>query len=487
MNSEVITTMGFVVGPDLARRPDRQARGIERRTMMKQSSIRAVSVIAAAICLMTGTAVMAEDLTPVGAERSASKDGLVPAFGGREATPAGWEWGKVRGDFWKYKNEKPLYTIDASNVDKHADKLSTGQIALIKQLKGYRMEVYPSHRECQLPEFAEQNSTANLTAAKLDPGGETIQTAVFPGVAFPQPKNGAEAILNYTSRYRGEGLEWTKAVTVISPRPGTTDWIDSIGPELFYFPTGKEGKTTPQDVNQLSVGAYFEVDTPAALAGQAYAGRAYFDKDTETYYYFPGQRRVRRMPAYTHDAPVIGYENQYLIDESNMFNGLLDRFNWKLVGKKEMIVPYNDFGMYTFKDKLHDVATPDGISPEHRRYEVHRVWVVEATLKPTARHADSKKILYLDEDSWLALVGEDYDAQGKLWKVRESYPIPVWELDGACDNEPFVQYDLVDGRYVFDASSIGQGGDIHYYKQINGPRFKTDFFTAESLRSVSER
>ncbi|RQS72046.1 DUF1329 domain-containing protein [Burkholderia sp. Bp8963] len=454
---------------------------------MKQRSIGAVSVIAAAVCLVIGTTAMAEDLTPTGAERAASKDGLVPAFAGRQASPAGWEWGKVRGDFWKHKSEKALYTIDASNVDKYADKLTPGQIQLVKQLKGYRMDVYPSHRECQPPEFAEQNSKANLTAAKLASDGEKVQAAMLPGVAFPQPKNGAEAILNYETRYRGEGVEWAPGVTAISPRPGGNDWIDSIGPQVFYFPAGKEGKTTPQDVDQFNLGAYFSVNSPAALAGQAFVQRQYFDKDSETYYYFPGQRRVRRMPAYTHDAPLIGYENQYLIDESNMFNGSIDRFNWKLVGKKEMIVPYNAFGMYTFKDKLHDVATPNGIASDHRRYEVHRVWVVEATLKSSARHVASKKTFYLDEDSWLALVGEDYDAQGKLWKVRESYPIPVWELGGACDNEPMAQYDLNNGRYVFDASSIGQGKDIHWYQHINDPRYKTDFYTAESLRSVSER
>ncbi|MGF6696894.1 hypothetical protein OKW38_001506 [Paraburkholderia sp. MM5496-R1] len=380
-----------------------------------------------------------------------------------------------------------MYTIDASNVDKYADKLAPGQIQLIKQSKGYRMDVYPSHRECQLPDFAEQNSKANLTTAKLASDGETVQAAVLPGVAFPQPKSGAEAILNYETRYRGEGIEWSPVVTSISPRPGSSDWIDAIGPQAFYFPAGKEGKTTPQDVDQFNLGAYFSVDSPAALAGQAFVQRQYFDKDSETYYYFPGQRRVRRMPAYTHDAPLIGFENQYLIDESNMFNGSIDRFNWKLVGKKEMIVPYDDFGMYTFKDKLHDVATPNGISSDHRRYEVHRVWVVEATLKPSARHVASKKVFYLDEDSWLALVGEDYDAQGKLWKMRESYPIPVWELGGACDNEPMAQYDLNNGRYVFDASSIGQGKDVRWYQQVNDPRFKTDFYSAESLRSVSER
>ncbi|WP_175781605.1 DUF1329 domain-containing protein [Burkholderia anthina] len=454
--------------------------------MNTKHAIGTLSAVAAALLLAAGSAA-ADDLTATGAERGPSKDGLVPAFAGRQAPQSGWEYGKVRGDYWKHRNEQPLYSIDAANVDKYADKLSPGQIQLVKQLKGYRMDVYPSHRECQLPDVAEQNSKANLTAAKLSASGQSLQSAVLPGVPFPQPKNGAEAMLNYETRYRGEGIEWSPIATVISPRPGSSDWIDGIGPQAEYLPAGKLGKTSPQDVDQMNMAVYFSIESPAALAGQSFVQRQYFDKDSETYYYFPGQRRVRRMPAYTHDAPLIGFENQYLIDDSNMFNGSLDRFDWKLVGKKEMIVPYDAFGMYAFKSKLHDVATPNGISADHRRYEVHRVWVVEATLKPSARHVASKKTFYLDEDSWLALTSEDYDAQGKLWKVRESYPIPVFELGGACDNQPFVQYDLNNGRYVFDGSSIGQGKDIRYYEHANDPRFKADFYTAESLRSVSER
>jgi len=457
--------------------------------MMKKYRIGVVSAVVAAACLVIGTAAaVAEDLTPEGGERAASKDGAVPAYTGKQATDPGWEYGKYRGDFWKHRNEKPLYSIDASNVDKYAEHLTPGQIALVKQKKGYRMDVYPSHRECQVPDFVAQNSKANLTAAKLDSTGEQLQTAVLPGVAFPQPKNGAEAILNYLNRYRGEAADWPVVITTVSPRPGSSEWIEATAPQDVLWPWGKQGKTAPQDIDQISNLVFYKMETPPALAGQAFVQRQYFNKAAETFYYFPGQRRVRRMPAYTHDAPAIGFENQYLIDEANMLYGQIDRFNWKLVGKKEMIVPYNAFGMYKFKEKLHDVVTPDGIAPNYRRYETHRVWVVEATLKPSARHVVSKKVFYLDEDSWLAVHGEDYDAQGQLWKVRESYPIPIWELGGACDNAPFVQYDLLNGRYMFDQSTIGQGKDIRYYQQApNDPRFKQDFYTAETLRSVSER
>lgn len=176
------------------------------------------SAAAAVLLLVTSMAASADDLTAAGAERGASKSSAVPAFVGRQAPQSGWEFGKPRGNFWKHRNEKPIYSIDAANVDKYSDKLSPGQIALIKQQKGYRMDVYPSHRECQIPEFAEQNSKKNLTAAKLSADGEKSQTAVLRGVAFPAPKSGAEAMLNYVTRYRGEGIEWSPVATAISPR-----------------------------------------------------------------------------------------------------------------------------------------------------------------------------------------------------------------------------------------------------------------------------
>ncbi|WP_420804121.1 DUF1329 domain-containing protein [Ralstonia soli] len=421
-----------------------------------------------------------------GMDKSASADGKIPAYAGPQPAPAGWSYGKLRGDFWKHKGEKPLYSIDAGNVDKYADHLTPGQIQLIKQKKGYRMDVYPTHRECGAPDFVRANTEKNATQAKLDAAGEALETASLPGMPFPTPKNGAEAMWNYLARYRGVGAEWQKSVTAVSPRPGSTEWIAAESKQTLFFPWGKKGTTTPQQAGML-YGIYFGYEMPAALAGQGVAQRNFFSKAPETYYYFTGQRRVRRMPSYAYDAPQIGFENQYTLDEPWVFNGLLDRFTWKLVGKKEVYIPYNSFGMFNFKAKFDDIYKLDGVNADARRYELHRVNVVEATVKSGVRHVASKKVFYIDEDSGLIVAGEDYDAQGKLWKVKEAYPIPVYELHGACDVEPFVQYDLANGRYVTDQSTIGTNTDIRWYEDTTDPRFKDDFYSSESLRSVSER
>ena len=179
-------------------------------------------------------------------------------------------------------------------------------------------------------------------------------------------------------------------------------------------------------------------------------------------------------------------ENQYTLDEPFVFNGTIDRFDWKLLGKKDMLVPYNAFGAYDFKTPFTEIAKADSIDPAFRRYELHRVWVVEATVKAGTRHMAPKRTFYLDEDSWSMLVADDYDAQGKLAKVREGFLIPVYET-GSCDVSAFVQHNLTEGRYLFDMHAAGTGTDVRWVTEGSGARFRSDFYTSDNLRAVSER
>jgi hypothetical protein len=427
------------------------------------------------------------DLTPVGAERAGNKDGSIPAYVGSEKPTSGWAFGKNRAAYWAHKSEKPLYSIDATNVDKFADKLTPGQLALIKQSKGYRMDVYPTHRTCGNPDFVETNTKKNAGLAKLGSDGWSLKEAMMPGIPFPLPKSGIEVLWNYKMKYAGIGFEWPTNFITLSPRKGASEWIQAGATQTYYFPWGKKGSTPLSQLPPVEYYTYFAYQSPVALAGQALAIVFYTDKPGDTFYYFPGQRRVRRMPTYAYDAPQIGFENQYTMDEPRMFNGTPDRFDWKLVGKKEIFVPYNAFGMYDPAAKLSDVLKDDGVAPASRRYELHRVWVVEATAKAGVRHVAPKRTFYFDEDSWSVSVAEDYDAQGQLWKVRESFVIPVYET-GSCDNPGFVQYNMIDGgRYVFDQSPLGAGKDMRWVVESNDAKFKEGFYTADNLRAVSER
>jgi hypothetical protein len=430
---------------------------------------------------------LGKDLTPLGGEKAGNKDGGIPAWTGTEAPLAGWAYGKRRGDFWKHKDEKPLFSIDASNVDKHADKLTPGQIQLLKTVKGYRMDVYPSHRTCDAPAFVAENTKKNVTTAAMAPEGWFLKEAVMPGIPFPFPKSGIEAMLNSKFHYRGVAFDVTAMNTAVSPRKGSSEWIRARDDLIWYMPWAKKGSTLLSTLPQVENYIHFLYSAPPALAGQALnITNRLNEPGSETFYYFPGQRRVRRMPSYSYDSPQIGFENQYTMDEPLVFLGTLDRFDWKLVGKKEVYIPYNTFGSYNPSEKFENYAQENSVNPAARRYELHRVWVVEATVKPGMRHSAPKRTFYIDEDSWNFAGAEDYDGQGKIWKVREAYTIPVYEI-GSCDTTAFAQYNVIDGRYLVDMNAIDTRADIHWMIEGNGPQFNSSYYTAENLRAISDR
>ena len=429
---------------------------------------------------------LGKELTPVGAEKGPNKDGSIPAWGGQEAQGAGWSYGKSRADAFKYKGDKPLFSINAANVDRYADRLSPGQVQLIKQTKGYTMEVYPSRRTCGNPDFVAENTHKNATSAKLAADGWSLKEATVPGIPFPLPKTGTEVITNAKMKYAGVGFEFPNVYTALSPRAGASEWVAATSTQTYYFPWGKKGSTQLSALPPVEYFTYFTYKSPTALAGQALAVTNYLDKTNDVFYYFPGQRRVRRMPTYAYDAPQIGFENQYTMDEPRMFNGTIERFDWKLIGKKELLVGYNAFGMYDPNVKFADVAKENSVDSHHRRYEQHRVWVVEATVKPGVRHVAPKRTFYIDEDSWAIVVADDYDAQGKLWKLREGFVIPVYET-GSCDNPAFVQYNLIDNRYLVDQGPLASGKDMRWFVEANDPKLKESFYTSDNLRAISER
>lgn len=463
-------------------------------SITRTGGVSALSFLSLALAL--GTAQGAErqdpnrlggDLTQAGAEKTATPDGAIPAWSGTPLQSGGWSYGKRRADHWAHKGDKPLYSIDASNVDKYAAKLNPGQVAVLKQVPGYRMEVYPSRRSCGMPDFVADNSKKNVGFAKIAADGNSLQDAYVPGLPFPIASTGLEVMWNAKMRYRGLGLELRGFGTYVSPRKGSSEWIKLASDMTYFYPAGAKGSTLFSKVDRTEGLVQFAYVSPAAMAGQGAVMNLTAGQPQETFYYFPGQRRVRRMPTYAYDAPQIGYDNQYTVDEVGVFTGPLDRFDWKLVGKQELLVPYNSFGVYDVGVKFADALQQDSLSPNSRRYEMHRVWVVEATVKSGVRHLAPKRVFYIDEDSWIILGGVDYDAQGKIWKVREAYPMPVAEL-GACDAPAFAQYNLADQRYLVDFSGIGASADFKWLVDGAGnPRMKRDFYTSENLRAISER
>jgi hypothetical protein len=434
---------------------------------------------------------LGKDLTPVGAEKAGNAEGTIPAYEGTDVQLPGWEWGKTRSEYWKYKDEKSLFTIDASNVDKYKDHLTDGQITALKTVKGYKMDVYPTHRDCAITPLHAQRTKENALEAKIGPDGWSFVHAKTAGVPFPLPKTGVEVMYNHRMRLQELGAIFNDGTSVISPRPGTDEFTYYKWFLYIYWPFMRSELASVEGNGNVEFYTYYNYSQPAALAGQGFVATNWMNNEPESYYYFPGQRRVRRLPAYIFDTPLIGFENQYLVDEQLGMWSTLDRFEYKLLGKKEIYLSYDNFHYYDYKSSLKDLFGKTHPIPEFRRFELHRVWVVDAHIKPGYRHLAPHRTYYVDEDSWISSELTDYDKNEKVWKYVETYPIPAWEIGGTCVQSPTLMWDLQGGRYVFDWGAIGGGKDIKWIKQTDPeakqPWVKSDFYTPETLRSLSER
>jgi hypothetical protein len=458
----------------------------------------AALILAAVLASSAGAAVTQEqadrlgkDLTAIGAEKAANADGSVPAIEDADKPLPGWALDKSRRRFYRFKDEKPLFSIDASNLEQHAAHLTEAQVHALKNIAGYRMDVYPTHRACGVDPVYAERTKRNALEARLGTDGWSLAHANTAGAPFPIPKNGVEALYNSQMRPQGLGFQVEGATTTISPEPGSKEFTRYVWDQAMYWPSLRPERASVESSGGILFHIYYTFFEPAALRGQAVMATNYLNRSAEQYSYFPGQRRVRRLPNSEFDAAIAGFENQYLYDEQLMLWSTLDRFDYQLTGKQELYIPYNDFGLYDLDASPKEVFGKSFVNPSYRRYERHRVWVVDATLKKGLRHLSPHRVYYLDEDSWSIVAVTEFNQKGKVWKLLEAAVIPIWELGGNCAYSAFVIWDLLGGRFVADYSSVGAAKDFHWVAagdpEAAGPRFKSDFYTPDTLRALSDR
>jgi hypothetical protein len=418
-------------------------------------------------------------LTPVGAERAGNKEGTIPAWSGGTVTPpSGYREGSPRPD--PFAGEKPLFSITAKNLDTYADRLPEGAQALLRKYPDYRMDIYPTHRSAAAPASVYASILLNATRARAAPAGIAygVEGAVG-GIPFPIPQNGYEAMWNHLLAWWGPARELDLKTWVVSA-DGVVELATGYH-EIADFPY-YYANATPE-----SLGGYYFKTLHLETAPPSKVGEGYLDwqpLDIARYNFdawriLPGEHRVRRGPAISYDTPdsdAAGFES---LDEYYIFFGGLDRYDFKLVGKKEMYVPYNNNRLYLRPTA--EIVGPRHANPDDLRYELHRVWVVEGTLRPGAHDVVSRRRLYLDEDTWLATYSDSWDDSGKLWKFGQATMYLMPDVPAVIIGSQFV-YDLALGGYVFGFAFNDQATA---YKVT--PPHPASLFTPESLAARAVR
>jgi len=404
----------------------------------------ALTTVGLAAVSESDAARLGQDLTPLGAERAGNADGSIPAWdGGITTPPTNYKVGDHHPD--PYASDQALHTITAQNLSEYVDTVTAGHAALLQAYPDYKLVVYPTHRSAANPQRIYDAAKRNATTATLVNDGAGFANAII-GVPFPMPQNGLEVIWNHLTRYRGVAA--TRHIGQAAPSRGGSYTMVNFEDE-FLFNYVREGITAEALDNVL---IYFRqaVTSPARLAGTILLAHETMDQVKEprrAWVYNVGRRRVSRAPNVAYDNPGTAADGMRTSDQFDMFNGAPDRYNWELVGKKEMIVPYNSYQIHSGNLKYNDILHPLHINQDLARYEKHRVWVVEATLKPDAKHLYARRTFYVDEDSWQILAVDQYDSRGQLWRVSEAHCINYYDVLTFWSTLE-VHTDLQAGRYL---------------------------------------
>jgi hypothetical protein len=445
-----------------------------------------LNLIAAATCcaFLSGSALavltavevgkLGKELTPSGAEMAGNKEGTIPAWtGGLTKPPADWK--AEQGYTDPFAAEKPTLTINAANADQHKDKLPAGLMALLKKYPNFSMPVYPTHRTAALPQAVYDQAKVESTKITMNNGHIEGRDNSF--IPFPVPKTGDEAINNHIFRYIGGGFDREYAWFPVRAngdmyKVGFSDRV--IAAKNFDPPQG----------GNLAFAFYGLFTAPATLDGTVYLVHEPVDQIKEprsAWIYNSGLRRVRRAPDLSYDNVADGTEGMRVTDQYLGFNGATDRYDWKLVGKKEMYVPYNVYKIGDKKLKYSDILDKNTVKSDLMRYELHRVWVVEALLKSGQKHIYGKRTFYLDEDSWMVLAEDAYDTRGDLWRIgvhgfRQNYDalVPWHGIE--------IWHDLSNGNYLATHLDNEVRQPIKF-----GVKAKWSDFQADALRRSGTR
>jgi hypothetical protein len=447
--------------------------------MIQHKKMAMAVVMALAATGSTWAAVSADEaaqlkttLTPLGAEKAGNKEGTIPAWTGAYTTPIPGEGhGKYPDPF---PNEKPTLQITAANMAQYAGKLSEGTQALLKKYPSFRIDVYPTHRTAGAPQWAYDNTFKAATTARLTDNGQSFEGA-WAGIPFPIPKNGNEVMINHLVHFTPTSFDNVSRNFVGTP-DGKRSMVSKTEISTMYSYWQK-------DMNPEQFGKVFRYVRIATVAPTYKAGEALLSydaldmsKEPQVWQYLVGQRRVRRAPTVAYDTPDFIASGANYFDEVYGFMGRLDRYNWKLVGKQEMFIPYNNNKFFAAGEEK--AFVPYHTNPDAMRWELHRVWVVEATVAQGKRHVVPKRRYFIDEDSWAVVAVDGYDAENKLWRSTYGINQVIPEANGGLESSCAIVYNL----------QAGTMSVIQYMDTFNlVPRRPMNYFTADALSNSGSR
>lgn len=429
---------------------------------------------------------LGNELTPFGSLKAGNEAGTIPAWtGGLTEAPAGYN-GSGQHHINPFPNDDVLFTINARTAEQYGEFLSDGVKALLDTYPAsFNVPVYQTRRTHAVPDLVARNTRENATKASVVGQGEGLDDA-YGGYPFPilhgnNEEKAWQVIWNHLTRWRGISLT-RRSSEVAVQQNGDYSLVTSQQEAFFNFynPEGGEAELDNIIFYYLSF-----TQSPPRLAGGAILVHETLNQiinPRNGWGYNAGQRRVRRAPNLGYDSPIAAADNLRTADDTDIFNGALDRYNWQYEGLREMYIPYNNYEIGKKGLPYSEILGVSHVNPDLTRWELHRVHVVEATLKDDERHIYGKRRFYVDADSWNTVLLDQYDGRGELWRVSMGVLKNYYELPGVWTALE-VFHDLQARRYHVQGLDSEESQTRVFTDEVPNKRY----FSPASLRRRSVR
>jgi Protein of unknown function (DUF1329) len=310
--------------------------------------------------------------------------------------------------------------INASNADKVKDLLSPGLLWCVK--RGFPITVSET-KPIEWPRAYKEATEKYAPQVKLSADGLSLQNYVagqpFPNITPKDPQFAIKVMWNYDYGFVN-GLDDTDlrnfdADTGSIPQDGPMTverhfLLDHFR-RLFWnarlYVDPKPEKPNPNGYRAQQ--GLYPILEPFDLKGVGALGNRYIDsaKQDDSWLYLPSLRRVRRLSTAQRSDALFGQDTD--VDSYYGYAGQVSWMEWKYLGDKEVLATVHAEHFPVKWDEKVDWAWNDN-------WEKRKVYVIEGTSK-LPQYAYSKRVLFVDKETWGITYSDIYDRSGELWKV----------------------------------------------------------------------
>jgi len=314
---------------------------------------------------------------------------------------------------------QPGDRISRANAEKVKDLVSPGMYWCVEH--GFPMEIIEPKKVPLRKAFLEATEKYS-SQVKLGDDGLTLENFVagrpFPNIDTDDPQVAAKIMQNYSFSISFDDFQIndfdadTGPISLDRPLQVERHFLIDDFMRLYYV-----GRlyVDPKPVLPNDEGFHFKetlkpLIEPFDLKGVGFTYYRYLDpaRQDDSWLYLPSLRRVRRLSTAQRSDALFGQDTDQ--DSYGGYAGAIAWMDWNFLGEKEVL---SSLHAKDFPVKWAEGAADWAFDSQ---WEKTKVYVVEGVSK-LPQYAFSKRVLYVDQNTYTIPYSDMYDRAGALWKI----------------------------------------------------------------------